>query len=188
MNFQFASYFNEFSLFSANLAVLSVEPGTQASNVTSKPFTVKDFIGDGFLWAVPKFRRSLEKRQMRKFGSPGLHEKLPRANPRLRECDTCGDFFDPKSICATCYDKVRQETNAIKDKIMQKIGLKPHDKEVVVLYDGEEGGKSEKEFWNGKRIVEMEKPRPIWFSKNLLQKSTKEIDTKTKTVKPDELG
>lgn len=148
---------------------------------------MKDFIGDGFLWAVPKARRSLERRMKRKYGSPGLHMKYPQPNLRLRECETCGDFYDPKSICATCYDKVRQETNAIKEKIMAKIGVAPNDSEVVVLYDGEKG-ETANEFWNGKRIVEMEKPRPSWFSKNLLQKSTKEIDTKTKTVKPDELG
>lgn len=184
-------YFNEISVFSANLAVLAVEPGTQTSNLPSKPFTVKDLIGDGFLWAVPKFRRSLEKRMKRRFGQydptlPGV--KMPLMNQRLRECDSCGDFFDPRTICATCYNKVRKETNEIKEKIMKKIGLSPDDKQVVVLYDGESGESQPDEFWNGKRIVEMEKPRPTWFSKNLLQKSTKEVDTNTKTVKPDELG
>lgn len=148
---------------------------------------MKDLIGDGFLWAVPKFRRSLEKRMKRRFGTPGMHEKIHRAKEYLVECDYCGDFFEPKSICATCYNKVRTETNAIKDKIMKKIGLKPDDKEIVVLYDGEKGETSS-EFWNGKRIVEMEKPRPNWFSKNLMQKSTKEVEKATKTVKPDELG
>lgn len=160
---------------------------SRTSNHNSLPFSVKDLIGDGFLWAVPKFRRSLERRMKRRFGSPGLHVKYPQVKEYLLECDYCGDYYEPKTICATCYDKVRQETNAIKDKIMAKIGLKPDDKEVVVLYDGEKGETSN-EFWEGKRIVEMEKPRPNWFSKNLMQKSTKELDKATKTVKPDELG
>lgn len=43
------------------------------------------------------------------------------------------------------------------------------------------------EYWKGKRIVEMERPRPSWFSKNLLQKTTQPL-AKTKEVKPDELG
>lgn len=43
------------------------------------------------------------------------------------------------------------------------------------------------EYWKGKRIVEMERPRPSWFSKNLLQKTTQPL-AQTKEVKPDELG
>lgn len=69
---------------------------------------------------------------------------------------------------------------------MSKLGLSPVESEVVILYDGEKVDKSE-EFWKGKRIVEMERPRPQWFSKNLLQKST-QPNADTKEVKPDELG
>jgi len=43
------------------------------------------------------------------------------------------------------------------------------------------------EFWKGKRVVEMKKPRPAWFSKNLLQKSTQQPATTT-DVKPTELA
>lgn len=69
---------------------------------------------------------------------------------------------------------------------MAKLKLQPVESEVVVLYDGEKVDQSE-EFWKGKRIVEMEKPRPMWFSKNLMQKTTQPNAT-TKEVKPDELG
>lgn len=69
---------------------------------------------------------------------------------------------------------------------MEKLQLSPVESEVVVLYDGEKVDQSE-EFWKGKRIVEMEKPRPNWFSKNLLQKTT-QPNASTKEVKPDELG
>lgn len=69
---------------------------------------------------------------------------------------------------------------------MEKLKLSPVESEVVVLYDGEKAEQPE-EFFMGKRIVEMEKPRPQWFSKNLLQKTTQQNAT-TKEVKPEELG
>lgn len=74
----------------------------------------------------------------------------------------------------------------MQDKIQADLGLSPVDKEVVVLYDGEKGEHPD-EYWQGKRIVEMAKPRPQWFSRNLMQKSTQPLAT-TKDVKPDELG
>ena len=40
-------------------------------------------------------------------------------------------------------------------------------KEVVFLYEGEE---DERTKHDGKYVVEMKKPRPCWFSENLLQK------------------
>lgn len=77
---------------------------------------------------------------------------------------------------------------------MDALKLNPVDKEVIVLYDGEKEQKPV-EFWNGKRIIEMEKPRPQWFSKNLLQKSTqpnaetKEVEvSSTIELKPTNLG
>lgn len=104
----------------------------------------------------------------------------------LRVCDTCGHFHEPRVLCAHCYAKVRKETELIKDKILNKLELSPVESEVVVLYDGEKDEKSE-ELWKGKRIVEMEKTRPPWFSKNLLQKTTQPNADSTE-IKPDELG
>ena len=132
------------------------------------------------LWAVPKSRRSLERRLKRKYGSPDYKMKILQKKTHLLVCDSCGNHYEVGIICAHCYEKVRKETEAIKDKILKKLRLKPVDTEVVVLYDGEKQEKSE-EFWKGKRIVEMEKPRPQFFSKNLLQKSTQENAT-TKEV------
>ena len=110
---------------------------------------------------------------------------LPIKN-HLTTCDTCGHDCEAGVLCPHCYDKVRKETESIKDKIMAKLKLNPVDSEVVVLYEGEKVDLSE-QMWKGKRIVEMEKPRPQWFSKNLLQRTT-QPNSKTKAVKPDELG
>lgn len=74
----------------------------------------------------------------------------------------------------------------MQDQIQQELGLSPVDKEVVVLYEGEKGEQPQ-EFWNDKRVVEIARPRPAWFSKNLMQKTTQPAAT-TKEVKPNDLG
>lgn len=74
----------------------------------------------------------------------------------------------------------------MQDQIQNELKLEPVEKEVVVLYQGEKVGKLE-EFFKGKRIVEMQKERPAWFSKNLLQETTQKNAT-TKEVKPSDLG
>jgi large subunit ribosomal protein L32 len=112
----------------------------------------------------------------RKYGSPDYKMKILERKTHLKVCDACGNHCEVGIICPHCYDKVRKETEAIKDKILKKLHLKPVDSEVIVLYDGENVEKTE-EFWKGKRIVEMEKPRPQFFSKNLLQKSTQQSNT-----------
>ena len=74
----------------------------------------------------------------------------------------------------------------MQDKIQEQLGLDPVEQEVVVLYEGEKNEQT-KESLNGKRIVEMAKPRPMWFTKNLLQKSTQQ-SSDSKEVKPSNLG
>lgn len=95
-------------------------------------------------------------------------------------------FYRIISKSAHCYENVRLETKQMQNQIQKELGLSPVDKEVVVLYEGEKGDQPE-EFWQGKRVVEMAKPRPAWFSRNLLQKTTQPAAT-TKEVKPSDLG
>lgn len=87
---------------------------------------------------------------------------------------------------AHCYDKVRQETQLMQDKIQAQLGLEPVEKEVIILYEGETADQAT-DAATGKRIVEMKKPRPMWFTKNLLQKSTQQ-SSDTKEVKPSNLA
>lgn len=90
-------------------------------------------------------------------------------------------------LSATCYLKVKEETEAMQEAIQAELKLAPVDKEVVVLYNGEKDKPSE--LWQGKRIVEMNKPRPLWFSKNLAEKSTTQPSGVTATeVKPTDLS
>ncbi|KAF5304343.1 hypothetical protein FQA39_LY09722 [Lamprigera yunnana] len=87
---------------------------------------------------------------------------------------------------ATCYKKVIAETTQMQESIQNELKLTPVEKEVVVLYAGEKD-QYPNEYWEGKRVVEMDKPRPAWFSKNLLQQTTQQPATTT-DVKPSDLA
>ncbi|XP_055321630.1 39S ribosomal protein L32, mitochondrial [Sitodiplosis mosellana] len=152
---------------------------------SSTPFSLKDLIGDGILWAVPKHRKSIERRLKAKYGHPRYVMKIYTPKTTLRICVQCGHDHEVGVLCPNCYKRVMDETQQMQQIIEEKLGLNPDDKEVVVLYDGERDKPAE--FWEGKRVVEMEKPRPTWFSKNLLQKTTQPA-AKTTEVKPTNLG
>lgn len=81
---------------------------------------------------------------------------------------------------------MRDETERMQAKIEADLGMQPVDREVVVLYEGERGEQPQ-EFWEGKRVVEMPRARPAWFSRNLLQRTTQPAATTTE-VKPNDLG
>lgn len=82
------------------------------------------------------------------------------------------------------YLKVMNESVAIQKQMRDKFGFQPKDKDFVVLYEGEKTDPD-----SGKLIVEMEKERPAFYSKNLMQKARAPIkDETTTTVKPSGLG
>ncbi|KAI5646539.1 hypothetical protein NE865_01472 [Phthorimaea operculella] len=160
--------------------------GDKAPAPKSK-FSIKDIVGDGFLLAVPKFRRTVEKRWKRKFGSPDYVWKMLVPKTNITVCSDCGHHHERGRLCAHCYKKVAEETKEIQEKIKEKLGLAPIEQDVVVLYQGENLPEEQKEFWQGKRVIEMKKERPKWFSKNLLQKTTQQPSNAT-DVKPTDLA
>ncbi|XP_046398190.1 39S ribosomal protein L32, mitochondrial [Ischnura elegans] len=151
--------------------------------------TIEDeFLQNGILWAVPKNRRTVEKRLKRKFGNPHYHLKLLVPRNDIRVCDHCGHCHEENVLCPNCYAKVKQETEAIQSSIQNSLGLSPVEKDVVVLYEGERE-QHPSDYWKGKRIVEMNRPRPAWFSRNLLQKSVEKSPLpEVSDVKPTNLG
>lgn len=167
------------------IATANSVPTTWPTN-TSKTFSLEDLMNDAILWAVPKRRRTIERRLMRKFGVKDQIWKMIGPKKNLIMCNTCGTHHESGFLCPACYKKVQEETKQMQDAIQAELGLSPIEKEVVVLYDGEKEGFTE-EFYEGKRIVEMKKVRPAWFSKNLLQKTTAQPST-SKDVKPTELA
>lgn len=68
-----------------------------------KEYTLKDLIGDGMLWAVPRNRRTIEKRWKRKFGSPEYVEKLLIPRHNLRVCNNCGHDHEVGVLCRKLF-------------------------------------------------------------------------------------
>ncbi|GFU60573.1 39S ribosomal protein L32, mitochondrial [Nephila pilipes] len=134
-----------------------------------------DIIDNGFLWAVPKHRRSLERRMTRRMGFGKMI--LPKRN--LIVCDACGHFHPVHTVCGNCYEKVKSETKFMQDAVMKELKLDPIDKEVVILYENDS---KEREIFGGKRIIEIPKERPSWFSKNLLSKDSELPRRKNESV------
>jgi len=142
----------------------------------------------GILWNTPKKRRSLEVRKRKSFGMLewGSYKKL-RPNRRLRVDHQTGHYFELGKLEVKSFLEIMEETKAIQAKMREAFGLGPKDKEVAVAYADETD-----KFGNidGVKVVEMEKERPSFFSKQLMQKSTKAkpTDDTTTTVRPSGLG
>ncbi|XP_015124811.1 39S ribosomal protein L32, mitochondrial [Diachasma alloeum] len=171
-------------------ALCSVQLGDQRCNlesfcgVKSSP-SLRDVLRDGILWAVPKHRRSLEKRMTRRFGIPELHYKMYTPK-NILYCPACGHPHEPGILCNHCYGRVKAETKEIQDAIEANLGLEPVEQNVVVLYEGEKELKGA-DYWKGQRIVELPKKRPAWFHSNLMQPTTQE-PAETNDLKPDHLA
>ncbi len=147
----------------------------------------------GILWNVQKHRRSLEKRDIRKFGYLhwGTYKQL-RANRRLRHDHKTGEVFELGRLPPNRYRAVMEETREIQRRMADAFGLEAKDKEVAVVYKGEEE-RAKRAATDRVKLVEMEKERPAFFSPNLLQKvhrppSAAEKDRSTTTVRPSGLG
>ncbi|KAG7190891.1 hypothetical protein KM043_006952 [Ampulex compressa] len=153
------------------------------SNQSTAPISLKDIWDNGILWAVPKHRRSLEKRYKRKFGFREGHWKLFDPKQNILMCPNCGHDHEADLLCAHCYERVKVETKEMQDAIQKNLGLEPVEHDVIVLYEGEN---NDNQFWKNQRVVEIPKKRPSWFHPNLLESSTQEPSDK-KDVKPDNL-
>lgn len=163
----------------------SINP-TQYSGKSSS-FSLNDLLKDGILWAVPKHRRTIEKRLKRRFGVPKYIWKPPVPKTNILMCPTCGYDYEAGRLCGHCYERVKQETKKLQDIIVKQLELKPVEKEVVVLYENEKPKDAlEKAKWEEFEIVEVEGERPSWFHSNLLQPTTKETSEDT-DVKPKEV-
>lgn len=122
-----------------------------------------EVINDGFLWIpAPKKRTSVEKRLTRKVGR-AVAGFQPRKN--ILTCNVCGHFHLAHTICGNCYDKVKRETETLQKEIISKLGLDPVEKEIKIIYT-DDVFPEEKDVL----LIEPQRPRPPWFSKNLMSK------------------
>ncbi|XP_043482101.1 39S ribosomal protein L32, mitochondrial [Leptopilina heterotoma] len=152
----------------------------QESSAERKSFSLKEILDNGFLWAVPKHRRSIERRMMRRYGFPEYCWKLLEPKNNLIMCPNCGYVHEIGILCVHCYEKIKKETKEMSNAIQNDLKLEPVDREVIVLYENDN---KSKDFWKNQRIVELPKKRPEWFHQNLLQPTTQELSD-SKEVKP----
>lgn len=142
-----------------------IKPDAHATSI------LDSILGNGFLFAVPTHRRTLEVRMSRRLAYRWRYH----VKKNIKICDVCGHYKEAHTICGNCYAKVKLETEAIKEAIQEKLKLDPVDREVVVVYENEI---LDENLVPGTRIVEIKKESPPWFSRNLLTK-TREGETET---------
>ncbi|XP_069996153.1 large ribosomal subunit protein bL32m [Penaeus vannamei] len=169
-----------------SVAMVCVEyvPHQQAISISQSPF--EDLIGDSILWAVPKNRRSREKRLTRKFGSETGHKKMLPVL-KLLTCNNCGHVHEPGRLCPNCYGKIKEVTEAMQNAMNATQGLKPIEHDVLPVFKGEKIN-TEDGFFEGKRIIEVDRERPKWFSQRLTQKSNVTSSSETSIAKPTHLA
>ncbi|KAL0104801.1 hypothetical protein PUN28_016442 [Cardiocondyla obscurior] len=158
----------------------------QSRSTSPGGYSLKEILENSILWGVPKSRRSLEKRHMRRYGIEKYVWKPPVAKTNILICVNCGHNYEANHLCGHCYEKVKLETKEMQDAIQKELGLSPVEENVIVLYDGEKDSKTDN-FWKKQRIVELPKKRPSWFHQNLLQPTSQEPSDK-KDVKPPYLA
>jgi ribosomal protein L32 len=166
---------NPFDLDVALIPICSPSSGTH------NPSMADQF--DGILWAVQKTRRSVERRLKRKFGDCKLisNSKMLKLRHDLTICQSCGSWHELNFICAVCYKKVKEETRKVQKSIVEALGLSPVEREVEVKYQNETPKHSER------LLVEIDEPRPNWFSQNLLARSGSQISSEKKLATDENL-
>ncbi|KAF6776112.1 hypothetical protein AHF37_04103 [Paragonimus kellicotti] len=133
-----------------------------AQNITISPMDGKTSLFlDGWYLATPKKRRSLDRRRIRKFMSFTMDKYRPRDD--LVSCTVCG-YLNPRGfLCVNCYEKVREETNALRSLVGNEL---PSDREVRFVYEDDPRNALN----DATQQVHVNHPRPSWFPINLLQR------------------
>lgn len=116
-----------------------------------------------------KHRATIERRRIRRHSDLPMSLMIQYGTPRqdLHQCLECGTWHEKKTICGHCYDRIRKETQAMKDAYPNKDEFQYNhpQEEIAYVY------KNDPPISDGKkRLVEMPKERPSWFSKNLIPK------------------
>ncbi|XP_045210333.2 39S ribosomal protein L32, mitochondrial-like [Mercenaria mercenaria] len=137
------------------------QPGRSSESILADLF-------EPILYAVPRNRRSLERRRMRKFSLPDM--ETARVKKNIIICLNCGHPHERQTICGNCYSKVREETKKMREAMDEDKYYYDHPRqEVTYLYKGEEDVK-DIPMYKGRYLVEVDRERPSWFSKDLLKK------------------
>jgi large subunit ribosomal protein L32 len=116
-----------------------------------------------------KHRATVERRRMRRHSDLPMSLMMKYGTPRqdLHQCLECGTWHEKKTICGNCYDRIRKETQAMKDSYPNKdeFNYNYPQEEIVYVYKNDEQIVDQT-----KRLVEIPRERPTWFTKNLIPK------------------
>ncbi|CAF0942899.1 unnamed protein product [Rotaria sordida] len=131
--------------------------------------TPKSSLPDMSILLTQKHRATIERRRIRRHSDLPMSLMIKYGTPRqdLHQCLECGTWHEKKTICGNCYDRIRKETQAMKDSYPNKDEFNHNhsQQEIVYVYKNDE-----KFHDDTKRIVEIQRERPTWFSKNLIPK------------------
>jgi len=119
------------------------------------------------LLLTQKHRATIERRRIRRHSDLPMSLMMQMGSPRsdLHQCLECGTWHERKCICGNCYDRIRKETQTMKDAFGDKdeFNYNHPQQEIVYVYQNESRPDTDT-----KRIVEIPRERPTWFSKNLI--------------------
>uniref|UniRef100_A0A0K0FLM6 Large ribosomal subunit protein bL32m n=1 Tax=Strongyloides venezuelensis TaxID=75913 RepID=A0A0K0FLM6_STRVS len=141
---------------------LALSPTVSLPSATSSSdcYDVNRIINDmRILLGVPKYRTSKPKKQTRKFS----YTRLLTPEENLITCSFCGSYHTADTICKKCYSKVREVTNMIKEKMMEYNPYKGESQDRGIFVKYEDDKEVKPEVVEGKRVIEIEKPRNSWF-------------------------
>jgi large subunit ribosomal protein L32 len=131
--------------------------------------TPKSCLPDVSILLTQKHRATIERRRIRRHSDLPMSLMMKYGTPRqdLHQCLECGTWHEKKTICGNCYDRIRKETQLIKDSYpnQDELNYNHPQQEIMYVYKDEERISDEK-----KRIVEIPRERPTWFSKKLIPK------------------
>ncbi|CAF0757468.1 unnamed protein product [Didymodactylos carnosus] len=148
--------------------VYDILPSNSTSLTTRTPLTLQDILPDMSILLTQKKRATIERRRIRRHSDLPMNLMVRLGTPRndLTQCLDCGSWHEKKTICGQCYDRIRKETESMKQNLNQDEFKYNHpQQEIVYLYKGEE---EQRQYHEGKRIIEIPRERPQWFSKSLI--------------------
>jgi len=155
--------------------VMNLEKQMNSRDTSSERHSlIEDIMRNGLLLAVPKKRRTVEKRLIRRFGVEGYEDtsRMIRPKHNVIVCDQCGHYHELHTICGHCYERVKEESNLILEQIKKSfVYSEPIEEEVRIRYKNESQSDDSGSEVKRRRVVEMDRQRPEWFSDNLLSKS-----------------
>lgn len=96
--------------------------------------SLKEILKNGILWAVPKKRRTIEKRLSRRFGVEKYFWKPPVPKTNLLICVNCGHNYEAGRLCGKsyCYKTVIIVIIQIITKLKSNLDLWVYSMKVII--------------------------------------------------------